>query len=171
MRGVSLRPELGENLLVVMDNCPACLEILRMLVSNLPRVNHRYFTLLHCCPTIYWEHGGDSNPETRREIDAVWKAEEDEYNLTQQYFDQASRVLQEAGVHVSHIRTAAPVEVDSLADATMAELRRGQYSGVIVSSDHQDIINRLHGRGLTDLFRRVPKVAVWAIDTEAYTST
>jgi hypothetical protein len=51
------------------------------------------------------------------------------------------------------------------------ELRRGNYSGVIVSSDHHDIVNRLRGEGLTNIFRRVPKVAVWAIDTEAFTQT
>jgi hypothetical protein len=171
MKGMVLRPELGENILVVMDNCPTCLEILRVVASSLPRVNYRYFTLLHCCPTIYWEHGGGTDLVTQHEIDAVWQAEEDEYNLTQQYFADARRILQDAGVLVSHIRSTTASGEDSLANATMAELRRGHYSGVIVSSDHHDIINRLHARGLTDMFRRIPKVAVWAIDTEGLTQT
>ena len=171
MTGMSLRPELGTNLLIVMDNGPVCLDILRMVASNLPRVNHRYFTLLHCCPTIYWEHGGEVSPETRREIDAVWEAEEAEYRLTHQYFADARRMLQEAGVPEAHIRTITAVEQESLVDATVAELKRGQYSGVIVSSDHHELVNRLLGRGLTDLFRHIPKVAVWAIDTEEFTQT
>jgi hypothetical protein len=171
MKGMLLRPELGDNLLVVMDNCPACLEMLGAVASNLPRLNHRYFTLLHCCPAIYWEHGGGTDPETRHEIDAVWESEEDEYSLTRQYFDQACHILQQAGVPPSHILTTAAVDNNSVIDATMAELRRGKYTGVIVSSDHHDIINRLHARGLTDIFRRIPKVAAWEIDNESFTRT
>jgi hypothetical protein len=63
------------------------------------------------------------------------------------------------------------VEEDSLTDATVTELRRGNYSGVIVSSEHHDLVRRLLNRGLTDILRHVPKVAVWAIDPEAFTAT
>jgi hypothetical protein len=129
--------------LVVMDNCPACLEILRVVASSLPKVNHRYFTLLHCCPTIYWEHGGGTDPETQHEIDAVWQAEEDEYNLTEQYLDESRRILQEAGVADSHIRTITAVEADSLVAATTLELRRGTYSGQRLQSG-QLILRHLH---------------------------
>jgi hypothetical protein len=168
MNGMSLRPELGENVLMVMDNCPACLAILRMVASSLPKVDHRYFTLLHCCPTIYWEHGGDADAAAMREMDAVWQAEEDEFNVTEQYFARARRILEDVGVPAAHIRAVAAVKEDSLAAATIAEVRRGHYSGVIISRDHADIVNRLLGRGLTDIFRRIPKVAVWAIDSETF---
>jgi hypothetical protein len=171
MREILVPPELGENLLVVMDNCPECLDILRTVVTSLPNAQRRYFTLLHCCPPIYWEHGGGSDDDTQRNIKAVSKTEAQEFRQTRQYFDKASDILQEAGVPDSHIHTTTAAEQESLIDATMAELRRGKYSGVIVSRQHSEIISRLRGGGLTDVFRRIPKVTVWAVDTEELART
>lgn len=167
MKRVLVTPNMGDDILVVMDNCPTCIDMLRRVCSRLNQLDRKYFTLLHCCPAIYWEHGGNADANMQQQIDAVWQAEEAEFNQTQYFFEQAKQVLQEAGVPASHIYTTTASNKRGLLDATMSELKLKTYSGVIISSIHTDIINRLYGRGVTDIFRRLPKVTVWPIDTEA----
>lgn len=166
MKELPAPPKLGESILIVMDNCPACLDMLKLVISRLPRLNERFFTLLHCCPYLYWEHGGADDPDNQRYLETVEQAEAEEFRQTQQYFEQASAVLQAAGVPKSHIRTQATTEASSPLEAVMAELRQHEHTGVIISSRHADVINRLRGQGVTDMFRRRMNVAVWALETE-----
>ena len=51
-----------------------------------------------------------------------------------------------------------------LLEAAVAELKRGGYSGVILTQAHRDIANPIVGKGITDAFRQVPHAAVWMID-------
>jgi hypothetical protein len=139
--------------------------MLRQVVQRLPSLHNRFFTLLHYCPTIYWEHGGSDDVEIEETIRRIWQMEEDELNLTQQYFDRMIAILREAGVPMSHIYTRTAIQGNNVVDATLSELRRDTYSGVILSSDHRDIIDRLQSRGLAALLRWTPPVAIWAIDT------
>src|SRR6478672_11933682 len=96
--------ELGQNILMIMDNCPDCLDILRNVVTRIPGIATKSFTMLHCCPTIYWEHGGSENPEAQITASAVLEAESTELKTTQLYFDLASSILKSAGVPASQIR-------------------------------------------------------------------
>jgi len=158
--------ELGQNILMVMDNCPDCLDILRNVVARIPGIASKSFTMIHCCPTIYWEHGGGENPEAQRDAKAVIETEVTELKTTRLYFDLASSILKSAGVPESQIHVKASLE-NSLVDATMTELWQGCYSDVMVGSQYTDIINRLERRGLTDRFRLIPPVRVWTFDTES----
>ena len=158
-------PQLGQHILVVIDHSSGYFDALHMTISRLPKITHTFFTLLCCCPTHYWGHGGEDTPELKRYIESLRKEAEEEFNLAKRCLDRGKAMLQDAGVPPSHILTKTSTE-DSLTAATMAELRQGQFSGVIVSLFQYDIVNRLHGRGITDIFRQLPQVEVWAIDTK-----
>ncbi|MCC7450561.1 MAG: hypothetical protein IT324_24310 [Anaerolineae bacterium] len=165
MKHVLAPPELGQHILLVMDNCPACLEMLRIVIAHIPAVTQKAFMLLHCCPTIYWEHGGGPSPEVQHAIEAAEDEEAKEFTLTEQYFEQASAILQHSGVPKSQIHSRVALE-DDLLDAVLAELRQRQYSGVIIGSQHHDIANRLHSLSLTEWFKGVPALAVWELGVE-----
>jgi hypothetical protein len=155
---------LGQNILIVMESTPSFLDALRTFVVSLPQVTDTFFTLLCCHPTQYWEHGGADNPEVQEQIEKAWKAEDEEFDRAKICLDQARAILQDAGIPVSHILTKTALEVDSLVTATMHELSQRHYTGVIVSRYHTDIVNRLLRKGLTDIFRAIPQVEVWALD-------
>jgi hypothetical protein len=155
-------PELGTQVFVITDNTATFLRWFRDAVSLVPLAHAKFYTLYHCCPTIYWEHGG----ETREEVQEVWKFEEDASVRTEHYFDLVSTLLHEFGVPANHIRTQFATGGDNPIKAVINELQSGHYSGVIVSAYHDDLVNRLRGGGLTDLFRSRPKVAVWALDDD-----
>ncbi len=155
-------PQLGDNILVVVENAPRFLAELRAVTASLPSLPTTFFTLMACCPPRYWEHGGADNPDDRQEIEAAWKEEQADTLRAEHYLDQAKTVLEVVGVPAAHIDTLIAVDDDDLLAATMHELKQTQlhYSGVIVSEQHDEIVNRLLKRGLTDLFRHVPHVEV-----------
>ena len=166
MNASTAPPQLGPNVLVILDKSPGFLDALRSVAASLPYIPHTLFTLFCCCPTRYWEHGGADDPDVKRQLEDAWKAAEKEFDLARHCLNQARSVLQDAGVPDSHICTRISTEQDSLIAATTAEVRAGHYSGVIVHRTHDDIVNRLLQKGVTDRFRRLPEVEVWAIDTE-----
>ena len=158
-------PHLGQNVLVVLDSIPGFLDTLRSATESLPHMAHTSFTLLCCHPTTYWEHSGADNPEAAAQIEDTWQAEDTAFNRAQDCLDQARAILQDAGVPDTHIITKTPLDKDSIIAATMHELKRYPYTGVILSRYHDDIINRLLRKGLTDIFRKLPNVQVWPIDS------
>ena len=161
-------PYLGQKVLLVMDSVPGFLDALRSAIVSLPQITQSFFTLLCWHPAHYWEHGGADNPEVRQQIENVWRAKDEEYDRAEHCLDQARAILQDAGVPVSHIITKTSIDEDSLIAATMHELKRRNYTGVVISRYHDDIVNRLLRKGLTDMFRKIPKVEVWAVDTDQF---
>jgi hypothetical protein len=157
-------PELGNQVFIITDNNATFLDWLRTAIALVPLAHAKYYTLHHCCPAIYWEHGGGSDHD---EAQLAWDAEENMRTRTERYFDRVSALLQEYGVPANHIRTQLSVEEDRPINAVMAELEHGRYSSVIVSSFHHEVVKRLRGGGLVDLFRPRPKVEVWALDEES----
>ena len=153
-------PPLGQSVLVVMDGHPGYLNALRAATSLIPAISLKFFTLLCCCPARYWEHGGADSPTVRQEIAAMWAAAENDRNRASHCLEQARGLLHAAGVPDSHILAKTITEKHSLIAATLAELGRSRYSGVIISRYHHDIVNRLRRTGITDVFRQLPKVAV-----------
>ncbi|MCB9452899.1 MAG: hypothetical protein H6672_15775 [Anaerolineaceae bacterium] len=153
-------PQLGRSVLVIMDGAPGYLEAFRVSISRIPEISRKFFTLFCCCPTYYWEHGGADSPGVLQEIEAVWAAKESESDHARHCLDQARAILHNAGVPDSHILSKISAKKDSLMAATMSELGQSQYSGVIISRYRHDIINRLHRKGITDVFRSLPKVEV-----------
>ena len=160
-------PRLGLNVLIVMDRSPGFLEALRGAAACLPQIAHMTFTLLCCCPMRYWEHGGADSPEAKDEIERASRRQDEALDCAERCLNQASAILEQAGVPARHILTRIVTTQDSYVAAAMHELNQGQYSGVIVSRYHEDLINRLQRRGVTDIFRRIPNVEVWALDLKA----
>jgi hypothetical protein len=72
-------------------------------------------------------------------------------------------------VPAAHILTKTSVDDDSLVAMITHEVKRHPYSGIIVSHYHDDIVNRLLRKGITDVFRGLPKIQVLALDTEKET--
>lgn len=157
------RPGLGEQILVVMDSAPGFFDALQALAANLPRTAQTYLTLLCCCPTPYWEHGGAGTSETRDELASVWNEEEAQFSRAEHCLAEAKAILNAAGIPLSHVLTRTTTH-DSLLAATLEELKRGQHSGIIIAHYHHDIINRLLRKGVTDAFRQIPRVEVLALD-------
>ena len=158
-------PNLGQNILVVMDSIPGFLDALRSATESLPHITRTTFTLLCCHPTSYWEHSGADTPEAEAQIEDVWQAKNTAFDRARHCLEQARAILQDAGVPNSQIITKTTMNEDSIIAATMYELKRYPYTGVIVSRYHNDIVNRLQRRGLTDMFRKLPDVRVWSIDS------
>lgn len=157
-------PKLGKNILILTDNCSACLQLLKAILPSMPNLSQTRFTLLHSCPPAYWEHGGSHQPESEQEFEMVWDSAESEFRTTDWYFEQATKILTGAGVQGHHISTVKDPDHDDLLAATMAEISHHTYSGVILNNRHTDIISRLERRGFTDAFRKIPEITVWAID-------
>jgi hypothetical protein len=165
MKTIFRPPELGQSILIVMDTHPDSLEMIKTAMTYLPDLVHRSFTLLFCSFPRYWEHSGSEDPEVQHEIDAVWDEEEHEFARIDEYMETAKSLLIAAGVPHYHIFTRRAFLHESLIYAALMELKQCQYSGVIVNNYHEELVNRLRARGLTDLFRYIPKVTVWAINT------
>lgn len=155
-------PELGQYILIVMDNHEPCLNMLRSIAEVMPGVASRYFTLIHCVPALYWEHSGSSSEEAAQ----VWQKETQEFRMTQGYFDKARAILEQAGVPAGHIRTITDVDAADTAAAVLKELRQHIYTGVILSCKHGHLVNRLTGRAVFNWFRsQLPDVTVWVPDS------
>ncbi|MBL8133826.1 MAG: hypothetical protein JNL42_18335 [Anaerolineae bacterium] len=158
--------QLGQTILIIVDSAPDFFDALTAMTPRLPDITHRYFTLFCCCPTPYWEHGGADTPESQDDLKAAWDEEETELSRAERCAERAAAILREAGVPESHIRTIHTT-ADHPVGAAMEEIKRGGYSGVVVSQTQHDLVNRLLGRGLTDLFRHTPQVEVWVLEPAA----
>jgi hypothetical protein len=153
-------PQLGQSVLVVINGAPGFLTAFRVTITLIPEISHRFFTLLCCCPPYYWEHGGADSPDVRQEIADMWTAQEKAHDRARHCLDAARAILCAAGVPDSHILAKIATEKNSLIAATMAELGQQRYSGVIISRHRHDILNRLRRKGITDIFRKLPKVEI-----------
>jgi hypothetical protein len=156
-------PQLGDKILIVLENAPHFLDELRAVIAALPTLTNTFFTLMACCPPHYWEHGGADNPDVLQELEQAWNDEQTQHSHAEVCLDQARAALLACGVPAEHVITLIAAEETSALDATLHELKRLQYTGVILSAGHDDIVHRLHKDGLTDFFRHVPKVTVLAL--------
>jgi hypothetical protein len=156
-------PQLGQTILLLMDDTPHFIDTLHDALQNLPGIAHKQFCVLFCCPTRYTEHAGGDDPDMKRAIADLWNQEEADFRSAERQLAQARAALEAAGADPAGIITRVAVE-DSLLEAAVAELKRGGYSGVILTQAHRDIANRIVGKGITDAFRQVPHAAVWMID-------
>lgn len=163
-------PQLGQHILIVIDHSPSFFSALQLAISHLPEISEKFFTLLCCCPAHYWGHIGDSTTQLQSYIESLWEEEQEEFALAEQCLDRGKSLLLDAGVSSEHILTITSTD-DNLITATMSELRQAHYSGVIVSLCQNHIVNRLYGQGITDIFRHIPKVEVWTIDTNQEVTT
>lgn len=157
-------PQLGDHILIVLDLDPTFDQALRTAIAQIPHIDQPLFTLLCCLPVHYWEHGGADNPDVVHQIKKAWNEEEEEQDDAEFYLDQANAILKQAGVPETHIVKTVSSNEDSVISAVMHELKQGFYSGVILSQQHEDIVNRLMRRGITDTLRHIPHVGVMTLD-------
>lgn len=156
---------LGHNILVVMESTPAFHDALRACVAALPEVERRSFTLLACCPPRFWEHSGGHSADIAEQARYMQEAKRQDFSRVEQCLEHAASILRQAGVPAERIVQRVVTGHEQMLPAVMAELRRARYTGVIVSAYQTDIINRLERRGITDVFRSVPSVAVEVLET------
>jgi hypothetical protein len=62
---------LGQKVLVVVDNVNGFCEALRTAITSVSKIKYKSFTLLCCCPTQYWEHGGVDSSDVQQQIQAM----------------------------------------------------------------------------------------------------
>jgi hypothetical protein len=156
-------PNLGNHILIVMDNCAACLDMIQTVVRSLPDIAERQFTLIHYVPPIYWEHEGD---DCHEESKRVWEADQRQFIATADYLKQAQTLLVDGGVPASHVNTVVETDTNDTQDAVLNELRRTTYDGVVLSIRHHGLANLLRGdRSPFNLFiRPEPRLTVWESD-------
>ena len=146
--------ELGTNILIVLDECPACLDMLQTIVAYSGDMPQKDITLLYCCSAFASDLTND------------WTAEERQSQLEEQYLYQATDILHAAGVPTSHIHIARAIGEKCLAGAIAMELKRKSYTGLIIRHHYHPVAHQLQHRGLMDEFGRIADIDVWAMPTD-----
>jgi hypothetical protein len=164
-------PRLGRHVLIVVDAAPCFVDCFRKIALTLTELDQRNYTLIRCCPPVYWEHGGGDDADCGDEIKSMWEQEEAEFARTKEYLGKVKATLIALGVPPDQIETRTATEQSSMVEATMAELRNGHYTGVIVSGMHAEIVNRLEHRGVIDRLRKIPEVEVLEMRSEPAVQT
>jgi hypothetical protein len=165
-------PEIGQNVLVVVDCNSDCMCLLREKIQQIPEITTRTFTLIHHVPPVFWEHGGGCNCEElmaiQKEAEQVWEKVENDFAETKSYFTGCCQILHETGVPAAQIHTIIASDEVDLTAAVIKELQRGNYSGVIIGQCHSETVSRLEGRGIFDAFRRYkPDATIWVMEPSA----
>jgi nucleotide-binding universal stress UspA family protein len=167
----SVPDNLGNNLLVAMDNAASSLYMVRVLARLLPDHKRIRITLMHYLAPIYWEHAGIDSPEDEEalENEEEWvEAEEEKEELeTDFYFKQATAILERAGVPSRAIRTRLHFDENSVSEAVLTELQDGLYTSVVMGRQHHDLLAGMLGGPVTDVLRQHDEdIAVWVIEDE-----
>lgn len=146
--------ELGTNILIVLDDYPACLDMLATVVSQLPDMPKRSITLLHCCSMFHYD------------LEEDLAAVEREFQLEQHYLYQVNDILHSVGVPANHLTTATAMGEDSIIPAILAELKRKAYTGLVVRSR---IARHLRRRGILKEDGHMSNIVVWVVPTDIVT--
>ena len=162
---------LGYHVLVVMDHNRASLALIHALINSGSDLSVRLITLICCCPSIYWEHGGGTTAadiaDLERELAQADSRYEHTVEAANRVFAVARNLLQEVGVPEAHITTRLCFEGASLSDILRHELQAHAYSTVLINNVHHEVIRRLSRHGVWKLLpRHTPEIAVWAVDVE-----
>ena len=157
--------DLGNRLLIAMDDTPGSLAMIRAAARHLPDPAHTTATLMHYLAPVYWEYGGGS-PETARYLaEQAHEEEQEEEALTLKYFSRAREILKEAGVAHDHVQTKENWGANSVTEAILSELQAGAYTGVVIGRDHHDALARLlHLDPAHALRRHAEGIIVWVVD-------
>lgn len=160
--------ELGNHILIALGDRPTALDLVRAVALRLPSPSQIQVTLMHYLMPIYWEHGGDERgralQERVQEERQVEVEEEAEEERVEALFQQAQAMLEWAGVPAANIRTALAWEAVDTAHAVLDELRRGDYTAVVVGEHDEDILSRLFDPPLAEVLKRHARgTTVWAV--------
>jgi nucleotide-binding universal stress UspA family protein len=158
--------DLGNCLLIAVDDTPGSLAMIKAAARQLPDPQHTEVTLIHYLAPVFWEYGGGS-PETAHYLaEQAQEQEEEEDELTHEYFDEARAVLQEAGIAPEHIHTKENWSANDVSEAVLNELRSDAYTGVVIGKDHHDALARLLHMDLAHTIRRHTEATkVWVVDS------
>lgn len=160
---------LGNNLLVAMDDSPGSMTMIRELASLLPDPTHTEVTLMHYLAPVYWEYGG-GNQETATLLEKqVWEWERNEEQLTEQYFEKAQDVLQHSGVAATQIHAKENWDARDVANAILCELEQRAYTAVVIGQHHRSILDRLLSLDLATTLRNHTNedTVVWVLEEHA----
>jgi nucleotide-binding universal stress UspA family protein len=162
---------LGNSLLVAMDDTKISLETIRDMVAALPDPAHTDVTLMHYLSPVYWEYGGGDPAAARILEEAAWTREQKKEQQTEHFFAEAKAILTEAGISTAHIHTEEKWEAADVADAILQELKQGVYTAVVIGQHHHNYLAELLGRDLASILRKhTEHTAVWAIENEMSSS-
>ena len=157
--------DLGNDLLVAVDDTPGSLEMIRVVASALPDPAHTEITLMHYLAPVFWEYGGGNAEAARYMDEQAHEKEHEEQRLTQRYFDKATSILAKEGVDPKHIHTELNWSADNVAQAILSELQAGKYTGVVIGRDHHHALSRLlHLDPAHVLRRHAEDIVVWVVE-------
>jgi transketolase len=158
---------LGNSLLVAIDDTPISLTTIKEIAASLPDPEHTDVTLMHYLAPVYWEYGGDDLATAQILEKAAWINEYKEEQQTERYFAQAESILAAAGVTASHIHVKEEWDAADVAEAILQELQEGAYTTVVIGQHHQHYLAELLGRDLASILRKhTEHTIVWAIENE-----
>ncbi|MEZ4837441.1 MAG: universal stress protein [Caldilineaceae bacterium] len=162
---------LGTNILIALGDRPTSLDLVRSVAGAIHAPKQTRITLMHYLMPIYWEHGGEENDpqalkERLQEELQVEEDEEDEEQRAQKHFAKAQAILQKVGVPAANVRTELAWEEVDAAHAVLDELKRGEYTSVIIGEHDTDFLTRLIDPPMAEIIRRhAGDVTVWTVPT------
>ena len=160
--------DLGNHLLVAMNDDQDSLELVRRVAQYLPDPAEMEVTLIHYLAPMVWATGiGAIDGEMLAyDWDQIAKLEKMEADLTEEMFAQARDILQEAGVATVHIHAkTTPVPFPSVTREVLDALEEGLYSAVVVGRHHHHALSRLLSRDPgTVITKRARGVTVWVVE-------
>ncbi len=159
--------DLGNSLLVAMDDTPMSLTTIKEMAASLPDPAHTDITLMHYLAPFYWEYGGDNLAAARILAEAGQARARLEEQQTREYFAQAQAILAEVGVAATHTHIKEEWEAADVTDAILQELQGGVYTAVVIGQHHHSLLAELLGRDLASILRKhTEHTAVWVIEIE-----
>jgi transaldolase/glucose-6-phosphate isomerase len=162
--------EIGNNLLIAMDNTPDSLAMVRVVAHQLREPDQVEITLMHYIAPIYREHGGGTSPDElemiRKESELVWEKERELNARTMSYFDRAQIIFKDVGVPAGKIETRVALDENHAREAILNELRRGAYTTVVIDGHHNHALFHILGDSIAGYIQRhAPDIQVWIVET------
>jgi transketolase len=158
--------DLGDHLLVAMDNDQDSLDLVRHVAQRLPYPDKAEVTLMHYLAPMFWVTGAGEGEMYQYDWEQISRLEQVEATVTDEYFDEARDILQKAGVAAVHVHTKKKRDsVPDVARAALDELARGVYTAVVVGHHHHHALSRLLRRDLGKILtKRAKGVTVWVVE-------
>jgi len=161
-------PNLGNHLLVAMNNDQDSLNLVRYIAERLPNPGNTEVTLMHYLAPLLWMSRTGEGEMDFYDWKQIQQMEELEATITQESFAKALIILQEAGAAAVHMRTKRHWEsIPGLVRAILDELSDGRYTAVVVGRHHHHALGRLLKRDPGIILRKRAKgVAVWVVEQD-----
>jgi hypothetical protein len=158
--------DLGNSLLVAMDDKPLGLATVEQIARWLPDPTRTEVTLMHYLSPVYWEYGGGDMGTAKILEQEAWTQELEEQHLTETYFAEAQDILRNAGVAATHIHAKEEWDADDVADAILSELQQGAFTAVVIGQHHHNSLAELFGYDLASILHKHDAgIVVWTIET------